>query len=257
MSQTSTKEHINFYECLKEARDRLRGTVVMYGDEPYYVHAITDHMKDGIYRVYLEPVGQPKRTCPDYGAYNPDNPSLGAFLDQWLESHPNTGFLRKQMNSPKFNKFRPFDLGMCNAGTQTYYLERQPVRPSMTQGLTRGGLCEYLVTAAGRTNEPRRMSTQNIDLMSPSFLACVKADHPSAKECLSNLLDPGVDNEAAAFHRDFAFVRGPIDMLFLAYKTDVVGILPKNDFRFLRLGRKFKQCREVVEELNLFGEISI
>jgi hypothetical protein len=46
-----------------------------------------------------------------------------------MAEHPAAGILRKQMNSPLFNKFRPYPLGMCNTkGQRAYYLERQPNR---------------------------------------------------------------------------------------------------------------------------------
>lgn len=262
------KEHINFYECLKEAQDRLRGTVVMYGDKPYHVMAITDHKGDGVFRIYLDPVGVtgPKQR-PGLGDYNPSNPGLGMYLDQWLDANPKAGVLRKQMNSPHFNKYRPFPLGMCNNTTTdmnkkmswagTYYLERQPVRPSMSQGLTRNMICEHEVSAKPIRDNPKGAPGTYIDMMSPAFLSCVLGEHPSAKECLSNLLDPAIENEAVAFHRDFALIRGPIDMIFLGYKADVIGLLPKNNFEYLRLGRKFSQCKEVVEELGLFSSIQI
>lgn len=261
------KEHLNFYECLKEANDRLRGTIVMYNDMPFYVLAITDHKGDGVFRIYLDPIGidPSERHSPNLGDYSPGSPNLGVFMDDWIEKFPKSGILRKQMNSPHFNKYRPFPLGMCNYTTigfnnkiqwsGTYYLERQPARPSMSQGLTRNMICEHLVSASPRRDNPKdRLGTQ-IDVMSPAFLSCVKADHPSAKECLENLLDPDIENEAVAFHRDFALIRGPIDMIFLGYKADVIGVLPKNNFEYLRIGRKFRQCKEVVEELGLFANV--
>lgn len=262
------KEHLNFYECLKEAQDRLRGTVVMYQDKPHYVVAITDHKGDGVFRIYLDPVGSGQgKQRPNLGDYNPANPGLGAYIDDWLDKNPKSGMLRKQMNSPHFNKYRPFPLGMCNytsvgldkkvVWSGTYYLERQPARPSMNQGLTRAMICEHLVSASPVRDNPKGMSGTQIDIMSPAFLSCVMGEHPSAKECLENLLDPAIENEAVAFHRDFALIRGPIDMLFLGYKADVVGVLPKNDFEYLRIGRKFRQCKEVVEELGLFANIQI
>lgn len=260
------KEHLNFYECIKEANDRLRGTIVMYGDDPYYVLAITDHKGDGVFRIYIDPVGaDPNRQRPNLSDYQPGGNNLGAYLDTWLEANPKSGVLRKQMNSQHFNKYRPFPLGMCNYTTVgpdkktqwsgTYYLERQPARPSMNQGLTRPMICEHLVSASPKRDNAKNHPGTYIDVMSPAFLSCIKGDHPSAKECLANLLDPAIENEAVAFHRDFALIRGPIDMIFLGYKADVIGVLPKNDFEYLRIGRKFKQCKEVVEELGLFSSI--
>jgi hypothetical protein len=44
-------------------------------------------------------------------------------------------------------------------------------------------------------------------------------------------------------------------MIFLAYKTDIVGILPDNTLSSLKIGKAFKHVREAVEELKLFNTI--
>jgi len=249
------KQHPNFYESIQEAQMRLRGTVVMYDGEPYYVFAICNHKTDGIFRIYLDPIGRdPDKTrkYPPYDNYAANDPALGPFLDQWMEANPDSGCLRKMMNSSKFNKFRPYPLGMCNVGTRTVYLERQPQRKT-EQGLTKSMLFESLITTGSR--EEARQRAASVDLFTPAFKACVLAEHPSAQSCLDALLDPKIENESAAFHRNFAFVRGPIEMVFLAYKSDIIGVLPKNNFDYIRLGRGFRHTKEVVQDLGLFKTI--
>jgi hypothetical protein len=256
------KEHPNFYENLKEAQDRLNRTVVLYDNLPYFVHAITDHKKDGIFRMYLDPVGRNlneaftvlKPFLNICSGYAPDYPLLGQELDKWLDATPDCGVLRKQMNSPFFNRFRPFPLGMCNIGTQVYYVERQPIRPAMQQGLTKSACFETLITAGSRQDSPTRIA-EKLDIQSPAFKDCILGDHYSPYEVLKYLLDPTVAHDALAFHREFALVHGPIDLLFLAYRSDIIGILPKNNFEFVRLGQEFSYCKEVVEELNLFNRV--
>jgi hypothetical protein len=61
------------------------------------------------------------------------------------KGHP---IIRKTMNSPKFNKFRPFPLGMCNSNGRCYFLERQPLRPKVEQGLIRSMVTEKQITLA-------------------------------------------------------------------------------------------------------------
>lgn len=233
---------------------RLRGTVVLYDRLPYYVLAVCGHNKDGIYRIYLDPVGEESHITPSMDEYHPEHASLGTYLDQWLDANPSTPVLRKQMNSPLFNKFRPFPLGMCNAGKQCFYLERQPLRPKTEQGLTRQMVNESLVSL-GPVDYIRGSKGGNIGLLSAAMKSCITGEHPSAQECLTNLLSGEYDNEAVAFHREFAFVKGPIGMIFLAYKSDIVGVLPKNNFDFCRLGDGFRHCREAVNELRLFNNI--
>jgi hypothetical protein len=253
--------HPNFYEHLKEAQDRLLRTVVLYDGLPFQVMAITDHKKDGIFRMWLDPVGRDMASKalvqPIYYAcqnHTPDFPGLGAVLDAELTKHPDCGVLRKHMNSPHFKRFYPFPLGMCNVGTQVYYIERQPIRPAMQQGLTKGSCFETLITAGSRQDNPARPA-EAFDIWSPSFRDCILGDHFSAHEVLKALQDPTISHDALAFHREFALVRGPIDMLFLAYRSDIIGTLLKNNFDFIRLGREFSYCREVVEELGLFHNV--
>lgn len=258
------KKHPNFYENLKEASMRLKGTVVVYEGEPYYVMAISDHKGDGIYRIYLDRLGRTKaESALVQGAYStvanfpPEHPSVGVALDQWMTQNASAGLVRKYANSSGFNNFRPFPLGMCNiTGTDygnCFYVERQPNRKT-EQGLTRSMLYQSLVTAGSRADNPR-IVPDKLDVMGMPFKNCIVADHPSAKDCLAALNNPQIANEAVAFHRNFALVRGPIEMIFLAYKADIIGVLPKNNFEYLKLGREFAHCREVVEELRLFSNI--
>lgn len=246
-------EHVNFYENIAEANMRLRNTVVMYDGEPHYVFAITGHNKDGIFRVYmlsLTDTASKNAMPPEVGNYVQGQNELGTFLDKAMAAYPK--IVRKQMNSPMFSKFRPFPLGMCNYKAEAYYLERQPVRPKTEQGLTRNMITQVWVEAGPDRQPP---TPCNVDLFTAAFRDCVLGAHPSAKECLRNLLDREVQNRTVAFHRNFALVRGPVGMMFLAYKEDAIGVLPNLDFSRLNLGRTFKHCREVVEELRLFGSI--
>lgn len=254
------KEYPNFYENLREAHMRLRNTVVMYDSEPYYIFAITSHAKDGIFRVYMYPIGDSVSTagkeCLAYvNNYPSDHSELGTMLDKVLETHgKDCGVLRKHMNSPSFNRFRPFPLGMCNLrGKGTHYVERQPTRHT-PQGLTASMLYDTEILA---TASLERASRAHISIQNNDFRNCVLGIYPTAQECLAGLLNPKIANEAAGFHRDFAFVRGPIDMVFLAYKSDVVGVLPRNDFSLLKLGSDYKHVREVAQELKLFAEVTI
>jgi hypothetical protein len=252
------KEHPNFYENLEEAQARLSRTIVLYDNIPCHILAITNHMKDGIFRTWLDPIGveineglkQFRMTAVHYHEQH----GVGEMLDNLLKQFPDCGIMRKHMNSPAFKRFRPFPLGMCNHGTQVYYVERQPIRPAMHQGLTKGGCYETLITAGSRQDNPRR-AVEALDIYSASFKDCILGDHYAPRQALAALLDPRVANDALAFHREFALVRGPIGLLFLAYRSDIIGSLPKNNFDFVQLGRDFSYCKEVVAELGLFQHI--
>lgn len=250
---------LNFYENLKEAQSRLLRTVVAYEGVPHHVLGITNHKPDGIFRVYLLPLDQDGSTpIPDIGHIPQDHNSVGTFLDTWMATNPSSLMLRKHMNSPKFDRFRPFPLGMCNYQGRCFYLQRQPQR-HREQGLTASMVDETQVTAVANHNAPNSNAggMRFVPLFSDAVRACVLAEHPSPEECLTNLKNPQVENEAAAFHRNFALVRGPIGMMFVAYKQDVIGVLPYGDFTKMRIGRHFHHTKEAVEELGLFGDIKL
>lgn len=253
------KEHPNFYENLKEAEMRLRGTVVTYDGEPYYVLCITDHKPDGIFRVYLQPLGW--RPGPNINLnmpyeFNEDGLPTGLAMDKWLEKYPDSGILRKHMNSPAFNKFRPFPLGMCNYPHGAAYLERVPQRHTQ-QGLTAAMVMqEYLeLDNDGKDGKPKKGS-RFFEITSPAFRECIRGRYPSLETCLTKLNDPKIRNKSAAFHRDFALIRGPVETLFFAYKKETIGFLPRNDLSLLQVSKKFVHLKEVLEELKSFEDVT-
>lgn len=253
-------QHPNFFETLKEAHLRLRGTVVLYDKKPYYVLAITDHKKDGIFRIYLDPIGwdqnkthEQPQALHNYGA---ESEELGVALDQYLDANTSSPILRKQMNSPLFDKFRPFSLGMCNIGKRCVYTEWQPTR-STYQGLTRQNVTEHVVTLGEQPAKRSISGSSFVNTVSQEFEETITGSYPSAGDCLSNLSSGEFENEAVGFAKNFAFIRGPIDTIFLAYKTDVVGWLPDGDTSKVILGKKFRHTREVIEALALFHSIQV
>lgn len=246
----------NFFETLKEAHMRLLRTVVLYDKTPCHVIAITDHMKDGIFRIYLEPIGFDTTVTRLYPSsipnYNTESTELGGYIDGWMTENPTSKILRKQMNSPLFNKYRPFPLGMVNQKGNVFYVERQPTR-STWQGLTKSAIDEKRITLGEQVPVPRGLNT--IDFTGEAFRDCIVGSYPDPDECLKNLLSDDYENDAVAFDRSFAFVRGPIGMVFLAYKGDIVGVLPNGTKEPLRLGKGYRHVREVAEALKFFGQI--
>lgn len=253
-------EYTNFYENIKEAEIRLNHTVILYDGLPYYVLCMCDHKPDGIMRIYLDPLGAPdgklavqrNLSIPyEWLQESPNGPTRGDMMDTWLETEQgkNSGVLRKMMNSPKFNRYRPFPLGMSNVGGEVVFVERQPMRQTQ-QGLTNNMMCQTKLSLEGVT-----VGYKALSVTSPEMYDVIVGRYPSPEDCLKNLLDPDVQNDGAAFHRNFALLRGPIRSLFLAYKSDVIGFLDKGDFSSLRLAEEFKYTKEVVEELKLFGTV--
>jgi hypothetical protein len=250
-------EHTNFFETLKEAEMRLKGTIILYDGDPYYVIAVTDHKQDGVFRLYLDPVSSENMTVQNFTLPGSEmaggGVSYGQLLDNFMDANKNAPMIRKKMNSPLFNKFRPFPLGMCNLGKHVYFLERRPARKTEQGLITQMLDIEDIKVMAdsGKGKVPHHC----FSMFNNDFRACVKGEYPTAASCLAALKNPKVRNNAAAFHREFAFVRGPLDTLYLAYRDQVVGLLPSDDFSSVRLGKKYAYTREVVQGLNLFQTI--
>lgn len=242
----------NFYETIQEAQSRIQRTVVLYDGQPVYIWTVQNHKGDGAFRVYISPIELVQNMPSGFPApaYPPNHPSLGEILDTWMTQNPDqTCIQRKKMDSPLFNKFRPFPLGMVNSGGSAYYIERAPQRPKMEQGLIPSALYETLVTAgsSGKT------SFQHVSLYSETFRDCILGKYPTPNEVLIKIKSGNFINESVAFNRYFALVKGPIDMLFLAYKGDVIGVLPYSNFDNLKLGKEFLYLKEAVNDLALFN----
>lgn len=254
----------NFYQNIDEARMRLDNSIVLYDGEPYVVLCIADHKKDGIFRIYLDLMDQKKgvahaRLKIPYRYY--DTPegagSVGPQMDKWLETKEGkeSGVIRKQLNSPAFNKFRPFPLGMVNADGGVLYTERQPIR-NMQQGLTNAMIvCHSLEIDHKNKRRPEGGSFHYFS--APCFAETIKRKYPSLDDCRKNLLDKEVLNTGAAFHTHFALMKGPLDLLVVYYKSDAVGYLVEDSSTefTLKLGKRFNYLKEVIDNLKVFTDV--
>lgn len=245
--------HVNVYENITEAHQRLLHTIVMYDKEPYRVVAITEHKADKVFRIYLLPI--PYGTEGDYPArvegYRHGSAEQGEYLDEFIKAAgTNCKLIRKKMNSPLFNRFRPFPLGMLNVKGETRFLQRQPQRVR-EQGLIRSTVLETSISLDSNTYE----STCQRELNSKEFRDCVIGTYPSFAECMKEFADPETTNKSVAFDRNFAIIKGPLDLLFLVYKTDCIGLI--NQDQSVLLSKDFKHCRELVGELGVFTRVNI
>jgi len=257
-------KHINFYENIEEARMRLKSTVVLYDNQPYSVLWIGDHWDDGIFRVYLMPCGSEELSSGLWpplrnweGDFNPA--AINKKLDEWIKNNPLSPVLRKMMNSPLFNRFRPFPLGMINVDGDVYYVARQPQR-HREQGLTRKMMTVEklgLNAPAKSDGAIRSGGGYSFEPSSTPVAACIRNDYPSPDEVLDRLNSKTVSNSGVAFHRDFALLSHELGVLFLAYRNTVVGVLPSNSFETLFIGKQHEYALEAIQELNLFSTIEI
>src|SRR3546814_15988082 len=111
-------KYTNFDETVKEADMRLRHTLVMYDGEPYYVLLISDHKKDGVFRIYMDKAGNEhgfafQREQDPYEASTSWNVTATG-LDACLENNPDKGGIRTMMNQHKLNQCNPLTQEMIN-----------------------------------------------------------------------------------------------------------------------------------------------
>lgn len=261
-------QHTNFYETIQEARMRLDETIVLYDGLPYHLLTVCDHKPDGIFRVYLDPLTRDnsypyhRHTHVPYTWMDEPGTSRGQAMDKWMETTEgkSSPILRKKMNSPKFNKFRPFPLGMINLGTYAAYLERSPTRHTQ-QGLTHAGMSATafdLIPSKKRGLGSSGILSGSVKVPSSGqgLYDTIVGNYPSIDEVLTNLTDDTISNTSVAFDREFALVRGPVGLLFLAYRGEIVGYLPYNNTSEVKISNKFSYVKESVDELAKFTKIS-
>ena len=251
--------HVNFYEDIPEAQKRLSNTVVLYDGKPYYVLAITNHKTDGKFRIYMDalkeegPMASKTVDIPFHGHGCNDT---GSNMDKWLDKHPDKGIIRKRMDSALFNKYRPFPLGMCNFGDFVFHLERSPTRHTQ-QGLTSSMIQCRQLSVTDNQSSGRGGRGNPINILSNEMYSTIINDYPDINECLSVLHSDEYSTKGAAFHRNFALLSGPMGILFLAYKDEIIGMLPTGDLSKASISKKFKHTVEAVEELGYFAQVDI
>jgi len=247
-------EYPNFYENVQEATIRLQHTTVLYDGEPYFVLCFDDHKPDGIIRIYMEPIGYDKLESNympiPYGNSLPPGKSRGDVMDAYMAQNPTSRIIRKQMNSPLFQRFRPFPLGMCNFSGSTAYCERQPVRHTH-QGLTNSMISARYLSVDGKDR------SCHLSFTGKEFRDTIMGKYPTAADSLKVVTDSSYKENAVGFSRLFAFVRGPVDTAFLAYKNDIVGNIPNGDTSVVTLSKNFTFVKELVDNLNIFQDIRV
>lgn len=252
----------SFYETVKEANMRLQNTVILYEGLPYYVLCVDNHKADGIFRIYLDPVSPDKdlevEVVPGipYIWHTEGGVSVGMKMDEYLNNHPDSRIKRKMMNSPGFNKFRPFPLGMVNLDHEVFYAERRPTRHTH-QGLTKDMVLTTRVTETGENFKGYPGNRLNLAPSNKKYYDMYVGNYPTLDETLVALSDPDVANLGAAFSRNFAVIRGPARLLFLAYKTETIGIIPNRDRSLVSLSPEYAQLRELIQESSYFSTVNI
>lgn len=229
----------NVFETLDDAQRRLSNGIVKYGDnEFYYVNEVRSVTKDSIYRLYLT-------TLPSDRLRYDDRPNLPEDHEDFMEVVGGK-FIRKKIDSPKFNKFRPFPLGMVNYEGNVAYVTRVPTRHTQ-QSLSSNMCSQVLINMATNGDTPH--SALRVYFGGVEFTEMLKGVYPSFRECITNLSDPDCNNSAAAFNREYAIVRGPVGVLFIANKDGPFGIV--KDISSVQISSNKKHLKESLESLGL------
>ena len=238
-------DFINHYQNLEEAQRRLRDSVITYEGEPYYVLNIGPWHSDDIFRVYMLKLDE-DRFLENYELYR-SSPYDHLDANTRGKGGP---IYRKMMNSPAFNRFRPFPLGMLNHRGRAYYVTRQPYRMAKEQGLI-----QDMVISKRVSNPSLDMSWRPspINIHSKDFHNLVVGDYPEYCEAYHHMSSPACSNEGVAFCRDMAIVNGPCNSLLLAFRDEIVGVLLSSCT--VKLEDKFWFLREALEESNIFQSI--
>lgn len=268
-----TVNHLNFYENLKEARMRLNNTVVLYDGRPCYVLGMANHMSDGIIRCYIDEIGLPDsigflphdKMPPYLTTSNVETgEEFGQAMDKWLDKNPKSPVMRKQINSPKFNRFRPFPLGNMNTPIGAVYVERNPTRKT-EQGLTSYGISAEIIDFY--STKPRSLISggkkfhfDQGHLLGQDFRKCILGEYPTFQDVWDYLSTGTARGQTSqAFHRYFSLSHGPGDSILLVYKTDAIGTVYRegNYYTKLYLGRRYHTLKELCENLGVFSSISL
>jgi hypothetical protein len=243
----------NFYENLVEAKMRLEGTVVLYDGSPFHVLKVVDGWDDQIFRVMLVPIYHENiyammEVCAENG-----DPWVKDYLATYIKSGE---VLRKHMNSPLFNRFRPFPLGMLNNGASLscYYLQRCPAR------IKEQGLLANMVNATTfhDVTKPETERFRNFvsSMNTKDFENTVCNVYPTLAECAEALSSGLYKNTSAAFCRDMALVVGPMRLLLLAYHSDIVGFYDPVVGE-VKLCKDFAYLQEAIYETNFFKRVGV
>ena len=264
-------QFINFYENIPEAKIRLEKTIVLYNGTPYYLFHVSDYKGDGKFRVFLDNYKgglTAKHRLNDFprpSNYNPD--SYAGIFDEWAKNHGEIGIIRKEMGSPKFNNFRPFPLGNINTNGGVVYSERTPTRNTfqgLKENMVTGCLVRPVPDVNGRSSSTLKAATTGdsnvyvrVEVFGLDFYDCMLNNYPTPQEILESFKDPEVTNSGVAFHREFSIFRGPLDLLFLCYQNEGIGILPDGSMNNLIIGNKFSYLLETIQELSCFQSINV
>ena len=208
----------NVYENLEEAQFRLSGSVVGYDGYPAYIHDVRAH-SDGIFRLTIT-------RLPLNGEGHAGAEDIGD------EDLPASKAVRKRIDSPKFNRFRPIQLGMMNLFDATgqitgrimrhaSYAVRIPVRRG-SQGLKNESFDCRMLFGGQRTQLNHAMKSEAFSEMSRNV-------YPTFDEAMDRL----APDSSIAVTREFAVAMGADQIVSLYHKNTVSGLVHRGTILLL------------------------
>ncbi len=210
------------FEGVEQARQRLEGTTVVFDGEGYSLRQVTQEPDGLSATLYKLPVSGSKT-----------NKSIVHSL-----------------KDPKFNRFRPFELGFVNLfdeefvgnNTNCLFTYRRPLRSGARQGLSREALDgRYLQNSRGTG----RCEGWNIDTLNQcqSFADMLKGSYPTYVEAVDNL----INNSSIAFDRNYAVLKDVDGLIWLYRKLERIGLVQDKSKEILLFSTK-GYLREEIQE---------
>ena len=224
-------DYPNFYQNLEEVNFRLVDTVVLYDDDPAYIHRASEH-RDGTIRLHISILPNQIGVRRDRDEDDVD--------DEDEMDEPNT--VRKLITSPKFKMFRPFKMGFMNdfsLDPNAKYTTRLPARRS------KQGLFGESFASTSLKDDPRGVPKENFRTVigRVPFAEMVKGQYPELIEVLDTLHE----DTSIAVDREFAIKRDRLGLDYLYFKTDKVGLVRRGE---VLLGNRFGYLREAIISCN-------
>lgn len=193
-----------FWTDAGQAQERINHCVILYDDTPFYVESIDGGYDDGVPRAMLS-------SCGNYT--NKSN------------------LVRKQLNSPKFKKFRELPrIGWTNLVDHAKYgvvfLSRVNTRTRVHGLSTNNVMAKYVTASDG--NDPA-IVTAPINFghvrTDRGFVDAHRGKFPSLDKILANIQE----NSGIAFSTKFCVIRDYNGLRWLYRNTDKVGIFTGAD----------------------------
>lgn len=248
------------FDNLADAQQKLQQSIVLYQGIPVFVHAVLNSRPDGIFRVYFKPI--PLTLPVDFNndpdedeagvqeIVNPFRPMRGDDMRELDRRYRADGCIRKKINSPHFNGFRPITLGYMNHFEGTNTLPIFVVRSTARQYSQGVKLRTLTFERPALFNEPvDRMGEANL-ARSIGFKEMVANEYPSIKDAIDVIKDDSKAPKGVAVSRDVAIMyQSDLAMYLVFVRNQLVGYLDdsQGDRFVVSVSKEKRHLKEILE----------